>query len=102
MGQLNELKLLQRSKEEQAQELLTLKAQKEAEISQKSKLEKKLAKQHEDWRERPVPDEPISILEGLQQTAQKEAGSGMQHHRYRLSARPGMEQGGAGYLRRIY
>ncbi|WP_139891911.1 hypothetical protein [Bacillus sp. D386] len=73
MGQLNELKLLQRSKEEQAQELLTLKAQKEAEMSQKSKLEKKLAKQHEDWRERPVPDEPISILEGLQQTAQKEA-----------------------------
>ena len=72
-GHLIELKQLQRSKEEQAQELLTLKAQKEAEMSQKSKLEKKLAKLQEDWKEKPVPEEPITILEGLQQTAQKEA-----------------------------
>ena len=70
---VTELQQLQRSKEEQSQELTMLKAKKEAELEQAAKLEKKLKKQHEDWREKPLPEEPLSILEGKFQTAQKEA-----------------------------
>ncbi|WP_462405130.1 coiled-coil domain-containing protein [Gracilibacillus sp. Marseille-QA3620] len=73
IGHVTELKQLQRSKEEQSQELTLLKAKKEAEQAQAVKLEKKLTKQDENWREKPKPEEPLSILEGLFQSAQKEA-----------------------------
>ncbi|MGY3717490.1 hypothetical protein ACWE42_18425 [Sutcliffiella cohnii] len=72
-GSMDELKQLQKSKEEQAQELLVLQAKKETEQKQQLKIEKKLAAQKEDWKEAPVPEEPVSIVESMHQTAQKEA-----------------------------
>ena len=67
------LKQLQKSKEEQAQELLTLKAEQKAQLNQQTKLEKKLHNLNNDWKEVEVADEPISILEEMLQTAKKEA-----------------------------
>ena len=66
---------MQKSKEEQARELLVIQADKETgEQKQQKKLEKKLnTHQNEEWKEAPEPDEPISILENMLQTAQKEA-----------------------------
>ncbi len=72
-GSIEELKQLQKSKEEQARELLVIQAKKETEQKQQKKLEKKLHTHNKDWNEAPEPDEPISILENMQQTAQKEA-----------------------------
>ncbi|MBT2700784.1 hypothetical protein J7E79_25985 [Bacillus sp. ISL-40] len=74
-GSIGELKQLQKSKEEQARELLVLQAKKETEQKQQKKLEKKLtAHDHDqDWNKAAEPDEPISILETMLQTAQKEA-----------------------------
>lgn len=70
---IEELKQLQKSKEEQARELLVIQAKKETEQKQQKKLEKKLDTQNTEWREVPEPNEPLSILENLLQTAQKEA-----------------------------
>ena len=67
-----ELKQLQKSKEEQARELLIIQAKKETEQKQQKKLEKKLDSHNMEWREVPEPDEPISILEKILQTSQKE------------------------------
>ncbi|QIZ07772.1 hypothetical protein HFZ78_14425 [Priestia megaterium] len=72
-GSIGELKQLQKSKEEQARELLVFQAKKETEQKQQKKLEKKLNAHDEDWNKAPEPDEPISILENMLQTAQKEA-----------------------------
>ncbi len=72
-GSMDELKQLQKSKEEQAGELLILQAKKESEQKQQSKLEKKLNAYRLDWNEAPEPNEPINILETMLQTAQKEA-----------------------------
>ncbi|MCM3765555.1 hypothetical protein [Neobacillus niacini] len=72
-GSIEELKQLQKSKEEQARELLVIQAKKETEQKQQKKLEKKLDTQNKEWKEAPEPHEPISILENLLQTAQKEA-----------------------------
>jgi len=72
-GRMEELKQLQKSKEEQARELLIIQAKKEAEQKQQKKLEKKLSAHSQDWKETPEPNEPISILETMLQTAQKEA-----------------------------
>ncbi|MDQ0201105.1 coiled-coil domain-containing protein [Neobacillus ginsengisoli] len=72
-GSIEELKLLQKSKEEQARELLVIQATKESEQKQQKKLEKKLNTHNEEWKNAPEPDEPISILENMLQTAQKEA-----------------------------
>ncbi|WP_449539115.1 hypothetical protein [Ferdinandcohnia sp. Marseille-Q9671] len=72
-GSIEELKQLQKSKEEQAQELLILQAKKETEQKQQVKVVKKLTTQQEDWRQAPVPDEPMSIIENMLQTSQKEA-----------------------------
>ncbi|WP_040209112.1 coiled-coil domain-containing protein [Neobacillus jeddahensis] len=72
-GSIEELKQLQKSKEEQASELLVIQATRESEQKQQKKLEKKLIVHHESWKENPEPDEPISILENMLQTAQKEA-----------------------------
>lgn len=72
-GHIDELKQLQKSKEEQARELLVLQAKKETEQKQQKKLEKKLTTQNEDWKDVPEPSEPISILENMLQSAQKEA-----------------------------
>ncbi len=72
-GSIEELKQLQKSKEEQAGELLVLQAKKDTEQKQQKKLEKKLASHHQDWKEAQVPEEPISIVENMLQTAQKEA-----------------------------
>ncbi|MBT2737245.1 hypothetical protein [Bacillus sp. ISL-7] len=72
-GSIGELKQLQKSKEEQAKELLVIQAKKETEQKQQKKLEKKLNAHDEDWNKVPEPDEPISILENMLQTAQKEA-----------------------------
>jgi len=67
------LKQLQKSKEEQARELLVIQAKKESEQKQQKKLEKKLYTHNKDWNQAQEPDEPISILENMLQTAQKEA-----------------------------
>ncbi|QCJ42184.1 hypothetical protein FAY30_09860 [Bacillus sp. S3] len=67
------LKQLQKSKEEQARELLVIQAKKETEQKQQKKLEKKLHTQNEAWKDAAAPDEPLSILENMLQTAQKEA-----------------------------
>ncbi|WP_251551200.1 hypothetical protein [Neobacillus muris] len=72
-GSIEELKQLQKSKEEQASELLVIQAKRESEQKQQKKLEKKLMAYQESWKETPEPDEPISILENMLQTAQKEA-----------------------------
>lgn len=71
-GSMDELRQLQKSKEEQARELLVIQAKKESEQKQQSKLEKKLNAHEADWKEVAEPDEPISILETMLQTAQKE------------------------------
>lgn len=72
-GSIEELKQLQKSKEEQAKELLIIQAKKESEQKQQKKLEKKLSAYLENWKETPEPEEPISILENMLQAAQKEA-----------------------------
>ncbi|MED4226936.1 hypothetical protein [Neobacillus cucumis] len=72
-GTIEELRQLQKSKEEQARELLVIQARRETEQKQQKKLEKKLDSQNKDWNQVPEPDEPISILENMLQTAQKEA-----------------------------
>ncbi|MFC4798357.1 hypothetical protein ACFPA1_03130 [Neobacillus sp. GCM10023253] len=72
-GSIEELKQLQKSKEEQARELLVIQAKKETEQKQQNKLEKKLDTYNKEWKDAPEPDEPISILENMLQTAQKEA-----------------------------
>jgi hypothetical protein len=72
-GSVEELKQLQSSKEEQARELLVIQAKIEGEQKQQKKLEKKLHTHNEEWKDAPEPDEPISILENMLQTAQKEA-----------------------------
>ncbi|MCM2535076.1 hypothetical protein NDK43_25480 [Neobacillus pocheonensis] len=72
-GSIEELKQLQKSKEEQARELLVIQAKKESEQKQQKKLEKKLNTHTTDWNKAPEPDEPMSILENMLQTAQKEA-----------------------------
>ncbi|MBM7651415.1 hypothetical protein [Neobacillus cucumis] len=72
-GSIEELRQLQKSKEEQARELLVIQARRETEQKQQKKLEKKLDSQNKDWNQVPEPDEPISILENMLQTAQKEA-----------------------------
>ncbi|WP_068672116.1 hypothetical protein [Oceanobacillus sp. Castelsardo] len=72
MGSIAELRNLQKSKEEQAQELLVNQAKKESEQKQQKKIEKKLNAQNEDWKDATVPDEPISIIENMLQTANKE------------------------------
>jgi hypothetical protein len=72
-GSIEELKQLQKSKEEQARELLVIQAKKETEQKQQKKLEKKLDASNGEWREASEPDEPISILENMLQAAQKEA-----------------------------
>jgi hypothetical protein len=72
-GSIDELKQLQKSKEEQAKELLVILAKKETEQKQQKKLEKKLTTHNQDWKQAPEPDEPVSILENMLQTAQKEA-----------------------------
>ncbi|WP_428911691.1 hypothetical protein [Niallia sp. Krafla_26] len=71
-GKMEELKQLQKSKEEQAGELLVLQAKRESEQKQQTKLEKKLKTHNQEWKETQEPDEPISILENMLQTAQKE------------------------------
>ena len=70
-GRMEELKQLQKSKEEQARELLVIQAKKETEQKQQKKLEKKLNTHHKDWKDQSEPDEPISILENMLQTAQR-------------------------------
>ncbi|MEH7224684.1 hypothetical protein V7112_12820 [Bacillus sp. JJ1566] len=72
-GNIEELKQLQKSKEEQAHELLVIQATREAEQKQQMKLEKKLNSQNEEWKQAPEPDEPLSILENMMQSAQKDA-----------------------------
>ncbi|MEH7114792.1 hypothetical protein V7124_20900 [Neobacillus niacini] len=72
-GSIEELKQLQKTKEEQARELLVIQAKKETEQKQQKKLEKKLDTHNKEWREVPEPNEPLSILENMLQTAQKEA-----------------------------
>jgi len=71
-GSIMELKQLQKSKEEQAGELLIIQAKKETEQKQQKKLEKKLVTYNKEWKEVPEPEEPMSILENMLQTAQKE------------------------------
>ncbi|WP_338447746.1 hypothetical protein R4Z09_15960 [Niallia oryzisoli] len=71
-GSIDELKQLQKSKEEQARELMVLQAKKETEQKQQKKLEKKLNTHNKEWKESQEPDEPISILENMLQAAQKE------------------------------
>ena len=71
-GSIEELKQLQKSKEEQASELLAIQATRESEQKQQKKLEKKLTTHNEEWKDAPDPDEPMSILENMLQTANKE------------------------------
>jgi hypothetical protein len=80
-GSMDELKQLQKSKEEQARELLAIQAAKDSEQKQQSKLEKKLNAHSQDWKEASEPDEPTSILETMLQTAQKEAKSAEKEER---------------------
>ncbi|OLS37213.1 hypothetical protein [Bacillus sp. MRMR6] len=72
-GSIDELKQLQKSKEEQARELLIIQAKKETEQKQQRKLEKKLSTLNNDWNSVREPDEPMSIVENMLQTANKEA-----------------------------
>ncbi|MFL6558954.1 MAG: hypothetical protein ACJ8MO_22900, partial [Bacillus sp. (in: firmicutes)] len=72
-GSIEELKQLQKSKEEQASELLVIQATKESEQKQQKKLEKKLNSHMEEWKSVPEPVEPFSILENMLQTAQKDS-----------------------------
>ncbi|MFS0864301.1 hypothetical protein [Fredinandcohnia sp. 179-A 10B2 NHS] len=72
-GSIEELKQLQKSKEEQAFELLVIQAKKEAEVKEQKKIEKKLTTLNEDWKQVSVPDEPLPILETMLQTANREA-----------------------------
>jgi hypothetical protein len=72
-GSIEELKQLQKSKEEQARELLVIQATKETELKQQKKLEKKLSAHNKEWKEAPEPNEPMNILENMLQTAQKDA-----------------------------
>jgi hypothetical protein len=71
-GSVEELKQLQKSKEEQARELLVVQAKKETEQKQQKKLEKKLDAHYSDWKQEAEPSEPLSILENMLQTAQKD------------------------------
>lgn len=71
-GSVEELKQLQKSKEEQAQELITIQVRREAERKQQVKLERKLRTQNNDWDKIPIAEEPVSILEEMLQTARKE------------------------------
>ncbi|KAA9012109.1 coiled-coil domain-containing protein [Niallia endozanthoxylica] len=71
-GSIEELKQLQKSKEEQARELLVIQATKESEQKQQKKLEKKLNTHNKDWKNHLEPDEPMPILENLLQTSQKD------------------------------
>lgn len=71
-GSVEALKQLQKSKEEQAQELLTLQAKRDVEIKQQKKAEKKLQSLNTEWQEVVVADEPLSILEEMFQNAKKE------------------------------
>lgn len=71
-GSIDELNQLQKSKEEQAGELLAIQATKESEQKQQKKLEKKLNGMNEDWKDASEPEEPLSILENMLQNAQKE------------------------------
>jgi len=80
-GSIEELKQLQKSKEEQARELLVIQATKETEQKQQKKLEKKLNSHNKDWKNSPEPDEPMSILENILQTAQKEVKSAEKEER---------------------
>ncbi|RBP95449.1 chromosome segregation ATPase [Cytobacillus firmus] len=73
IGSIEELKQLQKSKEEQASELLAIQATRESEQKQQKKLEKKLHALNEEWKDAPIPDEPMSILEKMVQTAAKES-----------------------------
>ncbi|MFZ7943613.1 hypothetical protein [Neobacillus sp. 19] len=72
-GSIEALKQLQKSKEEQAGELLVIQAKKETEQKLQKKLEKKLHTLNEAWKDAAEPDEPLSILENMLQMAQKEA-----------------------------
>ena len=72
-GSIHELKQLQKSKEEQAQELLAIQANREAERKQQKKLEKKLQSQNPEWKSVDVAGEPMNILEEMLQAAKKEA-----------------------------
>ncbi|WP_370222736.1 hypothetical protein [Cytobacillus sp.] len=72
IGSIEELKQLQKSKEVQASELLAIQATKESEQKQQKKLEKKLHALNVEWKDASVPDEPMSILEKMVQTAAKE------------------------------
>ncbi|MDQ0268590.1 hypothetical protein [Cytobacillus purgationiresistens] len=85
-GSIAELNQLQKSKEEQAQELLVLQAKKDTEQKQQRKLEKKLFNFNEKWKESPKADEPISILENMLQTAQKEVKSAEKEERQQGTA----------------
>ncbi|MCM3569282.1 hypothetical protein [Neobacillus mesonae] len=80
-GSIEELKQLQKSKEEQASELLVIQATRESEQKQQKKLEKKLIAHHKEWKEVQEPDEPMSILENMLQTAQKETKSAEKEER---------------------
>lgn len=72
-GSINELKQLQKSKEEQAQELLAIQANREAELKQQKKLEKRLQSQNPDWKTTEIASEPMSILEEMLNASKKEA-----------------------------
>ncbi|WP_042347806.1 hypothetical protein [Bacillus massiliigorillae] len=72
-GSITELNQLQKSKEEQAQELLALQATVKVEQKQQGKIEKKLRSFNEEWKDVAVAEEPIRILEEMHQAAHKEA-----------------------------
>ena len=69
---MKELEGLQKSKEEQARELLVIQTTKESEQKQQKKLEKKLNTHQKEWKDQSEPDEPISILETMLQNATKD------------------------------
>ena len=69
---MKELEGLQKSKEEQARELLVIQTTRESEQKQQKKLEKKLKIHHKEWKDQSEPDEPISILETMLQNATKD------------------------------
>ena len=81
IGSIDELKNLQKSKEDQSQELLVLQTKKEAEQKNQKKLEKRLKTQDEDWKDVSVAEEPISILENMLQTANKDLRSAEKEER---------------------
>lgn len=72
-GSIEQLKNLQKSKEEQAKDLSVLQTKVSNEQKQQKKIEKKLQGYREDWKDAPEPEEPANILDKLLQTAQKEA-----------------------------